>query len=154
MPIQDGIALGFFFVAMILGVIFLCFKRKTSKQKFAQKAKEKGWVTEGRSKNLKFQVWDSPEDIKPSSSTTTVWYEYEVYGQTYEVKRKFYSNHEYGANTPHTIAVYYDPENPKKVVCSTEIGKHSGCYMGCLMTIGLSVAVFHLVRILLQMFFP
>ncbi len=127
------IALGIFMIFLVKGYADLFRTKKSKKEIFMDRAKERGDFVEA----VKCKSWIKPGDRnsnKQSRRTPTyiVTYEYFVGGERYTKTLHFQSPGMAGCDYPGKITVYYDRNNPKKAYSKNDINetvkKNAGCF--------------------------
>lgn len=160
--LQFGIALVCGFIVFIYSFIRLFIYGKTQKQRFIEKAKEKGWVTEGIFVDFKRRTYTRRSRGRNRYrrkrygykryryDILTVKYEYFVNGKSYYKKLKFQIRKWDRAEFPHKVKVYFDPKNPKKAVCPQQATEAHQKENGCLLTILFTIATIKIVYELIK----
>lgn len=136
-------------LVFIYGLVFWVLKGTSKKQKFIQKAREKGNVVTGYYKDRKvhFGISSETKNSTLKDDMIIVTYTYRVRNQDYEKSLSFEGNAAW-FEEPKEIEIYYDSENPRKTVCPLEASKNSQQGHGCLMTI---IATFLSMKIVLEL---
>jgi len=129
-------------IAVVPGIVLFVYlyimlfaKWKTRKEKFIEKAKAKGHVTEGRRAKYRYASMDNKQG-KFSHYIIWVKYEYVVNGKTYYKKLRF-KRHRF--SFPDHVNVYYDARNPRKAVCPHEARRGRSGYLIPLIATGLVI---------------
>jgi len=149
---QSGIAV--FLGLITFGVCYYRFliKGKSGKERFIDRAKQKGCVTEGTCIKTKtrFGTHDSNDASYLSNDSIIVKYEYMVKGKSYSKKIKFQSPGMVSIKYPYKVNIYYDEKNPAKAYCREEASADSGCLLTLVCTGAVIFVVSHLLQALGQ----
>lgn len=151
---QVGIAVGCGFIVFVFSYIKVFLYGKSRKQRFIEKAKEKGNVTYGTCVDTKLSLGTdkagSPDALR--FDTLIVKYEYVVNGKKYYKKLRFQSPGMASIDFPYKVKVYYDPKRPRKAVCKREASVGRQRQNGCLLTILYTIATTRIVYEIIKRF--
>lgn len=122
--------------------------------RFVEKAKRNGCVTTGVCVDTEYLLGDrAAKSMEERSPAIEVKYQYQVDDVTYHKRLQFQNPGSRWIDYPDTITIYYDKNNPKRVVTPAEFSSYARKQSGCLGAVGIWFALMMIVIGVLKLLF-
>ena len=135
-------------IVLAIGYIRMCFKGKTSKEKFIETARKKGNYTTATliDNKLRFGNDENPSFKYERMKCT---YEYQVNGISYKKRITFQSPGMVSVKFPYTITVYYNPNRPSKGLTKEEAqNKEFSCFATIVLAVITIFVIYNLLKLI------